>query len=288
MLVSLIIIATTTVAIAYAFITNSLSINPSSTTTPAKTATNIGGYTEQLTTTKPPITTKIVTQYPEASTTGCMGENGFEKLSVLGNNYCVVAGVKQFPYTDPGRTEKTVKDGYYWFENNLLRIIIPRKAEVRGDEIVVPLSAKIEGKTPVYIHANYIEYVINKVCYFENGVQKCIYVNKSLTYVTSLLTIPYVISEKCSWLLENHSVQDQFIYWPQMLKGIASLYIPRDIVYYHGKKVTHIDMTIKLKYAPLKEYLPVVIEIGDMPSLVVAYSTYKEETLIINVGIGIP
>ncbi len=46
-------------------------------------------------------------------------------------------------------------------------------------------------------------------------------------------------------------------------------------------------MTIKLKYAPLKEYLQIVIEIGDMSSLVVAYNTYKEKTLIINVGIDV-
>ncbi len=47
-------------------------------------------------------------------------------------------------------------------------------------------------------------------------------------------------------------------------------------------------MMIKLKYVPLKEYLPIIIETADTPTLVVAYNTYDEETLIINVGIDIP
>ncbi len=171
-------------------------INLLSITKPARPVTNIGKYTDSLTSIKPLPTTKTVIQSIVESSTGCIGENSSGKIPVLGNHYCVVAGVKGFPYVDPGRTEKAVKDGYYWFENKLLRIIIPRKAENIEDEIVVPLSTKIEGKTPIFIHANYIEYVINKICYIKNGAQKCINVNKSLTYVTNLLTTPYVIFEK--------------------------------------------------------------------------------------------
>ena len=129
----------------------------------------------------------------------------------------MVAGVKQLPCTDPGRAKNIVEYGYHWFENKLLRIIIPKKAEIRGDEIVVPLSARVEGGIPVYIHANYIEYVINRICYVENCTQKCIDVNKSPTYT---------ISEKYSWLLANHSPQDQYIYWPHSCKGIASYAFP--------------------------------------------------------------